>query len=233
MAAPSKNKPWVRCPACGAANDVGRPFCTKCGARMYSGEGPPPLVNQPRKHTLRHALLAMVVSFCVITAVVFTGLVLWPFALSGDVGSPAVAEEMSRTLSLFNHAVENQRFLPAQIVTEAQFNAYARERAERGREMKIDIFPSRIVLVAGEPFLGLTVTTRVVLTRENRGDPFSLDGVWWGHLPLPKAAARSKTLALARRFNIETDPELWDRLQIENAESGRMVVGLRSGRGGE
>ncbi len=233
MSKPPKDKPWVRCPACGAANDVGRPFCTKCGARMYSGSGPPPLVNQPRKHTLRHALLSMVVSFCVITAVIFTGLVLWPFALSGDVGSPALAEETARTLALFNHAVENNRYLPAQIVTEPQFNAFAREQAEGKGKMKIDIQPSRIELVAGEPFLGLTVTTRVVLTRQNRAGPFSLHGVWWGHLPLPKATARAKTRTLARRFEIEALPELWDRVQIENAESGRMVLGLRSERGGE
>lgn len=227
MSNASEYRPQVMCPECGASNDLGRPFCKQCGTRLFEGSGPAKVKKPKKVGTPRNAVLSMVISLVVLWVLISGALVLWPFPLIGAEGSPAQGQEMARILTSMNRSVREGRYLPAQAISEGQFNAYAVAQAGPGQEMRANVEPGRIEVVAAESFFGLTITNRAVFERPSLEDPFTLVSLWWGHLPLPKGMAGFISRTVAARFDLEVESALLDEAVIENAERGRAVIGLR------
>jgi len=221
-----KDKPKVVCPACGAHNDVGRLFCTKCGFQIISGDVAPVRIYQRKeKGGPRPALRNLLLAFVLVWLGTCMALIAWPFSPLGVVGSEAQAEETARVLAVLKNGLEAGAPLAPQTLSEPGFNAWARRRLPANKELRLYAGPTFVSAVATEKVFGVTVSTRVVLTRDRPDVPFSVKSFWWGHLPMPTGSAGWMTRSLSQRFRLDLPMDFWNGLRILNAERQRITLG--------
>jgi len=221
-----KNKAKVVCPACGAHTDLGRHFCGKCGLPILSGNLAPQRILARKESggplsALRNVLLA----FFLVWIAGSLALIAWPFEAFGVVGSEAQADEAARVILVLRNGVEAGGISSTQVVTEAGFNAWAARNLAEGKDLRVQSGPSQISAVATEHFLGLPVSTRVVMTRGRPDQPFAVKTFWWGHLPMPRGAAGWMTRSLAQRFGLDFPAAFWRDLRIVEADRQRIFIG--------
>jgi predicted nucleic acid-binding Zn ribbon protein len=231
MAKEKTRRPGVHCPVCGTANDLGRPFCKNCGARMYAGGGVLPTIEKKR-NSRAAAVRAGVISFVCVTLAVVVGLVGWPFAMSGDVGSVPEARQTQQALVQMERDFAAKSPWRGYAVSESGWNAYAEMNIPEPRGMRISVEAEEVVAVAHTPVLGIPVSTRIKLVLSEEKGYFVPYSVWVGHFPLPRGMALRVAKRKAAALGLEVEAVYWDRVRIERVERGNLILTVRGGEGG-
>lgn len=219
-----RDKATVACPACGAMNTLGHPFCAKCGTALYRDKAPE-VIRTKKEHggprpAVRNFILALIGVWLLASAL----LVAWPFTPLGIVGTSPQAVEVDRALQRLEQAAAGTGLVQPQLLTEEALNAFAARHGTVGQDARIFIETQRISLVAAEQFRQLTLSTRIVLERKPEAEAFKVERVWWGHLPLPRWMARRMARNVASRFQLDIPEGVWGRIQVAEAERGRLTL---------
>ena len=118
----------VKCSRCGAANELNRLFCVKCGGKLDLSK----VITGERSSSARFVsgLFRLSVSLLILAT---AGLMLWPVEPSGEPGLAADARAMTGTLQFFQQAVQNRAAVD-RVVTEAEVNGYLAEVLKQNKE---------------------------------------------------------------------------------------------------
>lgn len=227
----------VKCVRCGAANELNRVFCSKCGGKLdlsnvSTGE-------RSRSARLVSGLVRLVVSFLILA---IAGLMLWPVEPSGALGSAADVRAMTGTLQFFQQAIQN-RAVVDRVITEAQVNGYLDEVLRQNREaLRSEGFRLGIreinVSFTREDFIVLVLANwgPISLSYEIKAVPLVKSGRFevvvkrarWGHLPLPEPAAAWISKRVAGMFlRMEKELAILNSLGRCDLGNGRVYVATR------
>jgi hypothetical protein len=188
----------VKCARCGAANELNRVFCFKCGGKLNLSK----IITGGQNSTTRFffGLVRMVGSLLILAT---AGLMFWPVEPRGAPGLSADTRAMTGTLQFLQQAVQN-RAVVDRVVTEAQVNGYLAEvLKQNGDALRSEGFRLGIreinVAFTREDFVVLVLANwgPVSLSYEIKAVPsvksgrfeVVVKGARWGHLPLPEPAA--------------------------------------------
>ena len=224
MAAEIK-RPGVHCPACKTKNDLGRPFCKKCGTRIYADGAMIPSVEKKKNSRLR-AIQASVASFVCLFLAVLIGLVGWPFDLLGRVGSPAEASQTQLSLVQIQRDLNTSSPWRGYAVSESGWNAYAERNIQEPKKMRVSAAEDQIVVIAHTRPFGARLSTRVVLVPSEEKGYFVPYSLWLGHLPLPVRYAERMARSRAKELGLNVEDPFWEQLRIERVEQGNMIFKL-------
>lgn len=227
----------VKCTRCGAANELNRVFCCKCGGKLNLSN----VTRGEQSSSTRFVsgFVRLVVSFLILAT---AGLMLWPVEPSGALGSVADVRVMTGTLQFFQQAIQN-RAVVDRVVTEAQVNGYLAEVLRQNKEaLRSEGFRLGIrevnVSFTREDFVVLVLANwgPISLSYEIKAVPFVkrgrfevlVQGARWGHLPLPKLAAVWMSKRVAGMFlRMEKELAVLNNLGRCDLGNGRAYVATR------
>lgn len=224
MAAEIK-RPSVQCPVCKTLNDLGHPFCKKCGARIYAGGAMIPSTEKKKNSRVR-AIQASVASFFCLLVAVLVGLIGWPFELLGTVGSPAEASQTQLSLVQIQRDLNTRSPWRGYAVSESGWNAYAERNIQEPKMLRVSAAEDQIVVIAHTRPLGARLSTRVVLVPSEEKGYFVPYSLWLGHLPLPVRYAERMARSRAKELGLNVEDPFWEQLRIERVDRGNMIFKL-------
>lgn len=225
MPADKNKRPGVACPVCKTPNDFGRPFCKKCGARIYVGGAAIPSIEKQKNSRIR-AIQASIASFVCLTLAVLFGLLAWPFEPLGPVGSSAEAAQTQRVLMQIQRDLNLDSPWRGYAVSESGWNAYSERNIQEPMRLRVSAAEDQIVVVALTRMFGLRLSTRVVLVPSREKEVFVVHSLWVGHLPLPVRFAGGIARSRAVSLGLAVEEIFWEQVRIERVERGNMILTL-------
>ena len=232
MKAGTEKGPSAACPACGADNRLGVPFCTSCGTRIYQGNAAPPKAKRKQRGGPRRALRNGLIALAVLWLLGSVSLLFWPFPPLVRAKVDSTSSGVRSVIEQAHRALETGDPPPSAMVREGQWNAFVRE-AHPGdtREMSVYMTNGKLVMVADETTGPFQIGTRLVLVEDKDGDGDGDNGrvrvqsLWVGHLPLPRFLATPWTRSLSKRFGLGLDNRLWDEMDLYRIDSNAVRMG--------
>lgn len=126
-------KQLIECPKCGHGNELTSMFCRECGSKLDHSKMKLDEVTKKAKAGVKKEggsktlkVLQVVVGLALIGAI---AAIFWPVKSIGEVGAPAVAEEMAEKLARLKDACETNIELEM-MLNEDEINAYLAKLVE-------------------------------------------------------------------------------------------------------
>ena len=229
----------VKCDRCGAANELNRVFCFKCGSKLDLTRTIAEAGHRGA-HRFASGLFRMALSLLVLSAV---GLMLWPVEPSGAPGTAAAARRMTETFQVFQQAVRS-RTVVDRVVTESEVNGYLAEVLKQNDDalhsegfrlglQGINVAFTRqafvVLVLANWGPLSLSYEITAVPSVKSGRFEVVVTKARWGHLPLPGPAADWMSRRVAGMFlRMEKELAVLNSLGRFDLGDGRAYVVTRS-----
>jgi len=197
---------------------------------MFTGSLEPPKVIVRTRGGFRQALRNGSIALLLIVVLSGISLVFWPFPQARSPQVSRSGDSVATYLSSVNRALEQGHTLPSATIREGDWNRFVRDaHPDDTRRLSVFMMQDKLVLVADEQTGPFRIGTRMVLVKPELQDGLEVEQLWVGHLPLPRFLAGAWSKSLARRYQLDLNPRLWEVLAFQATESGRVMIGPQTG----
>ena len=225
----------ITCAQCGHKNNVGRLFCTQCGARLEIQDPRAAVKTKSGPGILGKlgSFLRLAVTLGLLVVVVQ---ILRPVVPTGSDGSPQDAQRLVQKMRLLKGAVMDRKPMTQRIL-ELEVNAYLEDLLAKSsdgnantldlKKINLSMDPGQLTVLLAAEMGPATITYELTGKAVHRSERFHYDieKVRMGHLPVPPVVGNWLAGKLYKVFSrMEEERRLLDQMVRIDVGQGEAVV---------